>query len=94
MRRHMTIYADEPRRYKKRGKRWSHIFASTLADLDDFASTFNLKRYDPRPFPHYDVSEEELLVLEQAARAHGYPFKMATKREVAFMVRAWKRIWP
>lgn len=57
------IYADRPRKYSKRGKRWSHLFSPCLKELAAYARTHGLRRRDNSPFPHYDVTEEELALL-------------------------------
>ena len=58
------IYADRPRRYKKRGKRWSHLIASTSKELLEFARDNGIKRIDRKPRLHLDVTEEELRDLQ------------------------------
>lgn len=63
----MTIYTDNPRRYKKRGKRWAHVFGDTVEETKAFGKQYGLKRPDPMPFFHYDVTDVEL----QALRSRG-----------------------
>lgn len=60
------IYVDPPRRYKKRGKRWSHLFSPDLRALLEFAKKNGLKRRDSSPFLHFDILEEELPALLKA----------------------------
>lgn len=57
------IYADKPRKYSKRGKRWSHIFSPCKEELLGFAKNHGLKRRDASPWLHFDVTEEELAKL-------------------------------
>lgn len=58
------IYADRPRRYKKKGKSWSHLIASTPEELLKFARDNKIKRIDRKPTLHLDVTEEELRELQ------------------------------
>ena len=57
------IYCDEPRKYKARGQRWSHVFADDEASLTQFAKEFSLRRRHRDPYLHYDVTAEELPAL-------------------------------
>lgn len=57
------IVADPPRKYRKRGKRWSHVCSPDLSELLAYAKVHGLKRKDRSPFIHYDVTAEELVKL-------------------------------
>jgi hypothetical protein len=56
----MTIYADPPRKYRSRGKAWSHLWSPDRFALESYAREHGLRRRDTSPVLHYDVTEEEL----------------------------------
>lgn len=57
------IIADRPRKYSKRGQKWSHLCSADLSELDAYAKKHGLKRKDRLPWIHYDVTEKELAEL-------------------------------
>lgn len=57
------IYADPPRKYKRRGQSWSHVCSPDLRELEAYAKEHGLKRKDGFPWIHFDVTKEELSTL-------------------------------
>lgn len=83
------IYADRPRRYSKRGLKWSHISSPCLAELIKYAKAHGLKRKDRNPWIHYDVTAEELEKLPGIEIVSGSellkimrPYRVPKKRSV------------
>lgn len=69
----MTVYADNPRKYKKRGKRWCHLFSDSpdLTELHKFADkVLHLKPqwFDGKRWPHYDITPaQQMVALKRGA---------------------------
>lgn len=69
----MTIFVDNPRKYKRRGKRWCHLFTDStdLSELHKFAiNALHLKRqwFDGKRWPHYDITpEQQMVALKRGA---------------------------
>jgi hypothetical protein len=73
----MTVFVDNPRKYKKRGKRWCHLFTDSvdLSELHKFAiDRLHLKRqwFDNKRWPHYDITpEQQFIALRRGAMFAG-----------------------
>lgn len=76
----MAIYVDNPRKYKKRGKRWCHLFTdeADLTELHYFAKRLLLKRawFDNKRWPHYDITPEQQMIALKSGALHAGRLRM------------------
>ena len=77
----MTIYVDNPRKYKKRGKQWCHLFTDDpdTIKLHEFAKkVLHLKRqwFDGKRWPHYDITPEQQMIALKRGAIHAGRLRM------------------
>lgn len=76
----MTIYVDNPRKYRKRGKQWCHLFTDgSLEELHKFAKdVMHLKRqwFDGKRWAHYDITPDQQMVALKRGALHAGRLRM------------------
>jgi hypothetical protein len=78
-----VILADPPRKYSRRGRRWSHLSSPVPGALESYARAQGLKRKHRTPWIHYDVTEEELQSLPDV--------RIVTRRELSSIMKSFRQ---